>query len=125
MTAAPTTATSLRIDPVHSTIEFAVTHMPFSWFRARFRDFEGTISLNAKEPECSLVTATIKTASIDVLGERFRAVMRSEDFFDTERWPEMTFRSTGVEQVDGDIWHIAGDLTIRGTTRELTLVTRY
>ena len=125
MTTIPVTSSLWRIDPVHSTVEFAVTHMPFSIFRGRFRDVEGVITIDEAEPARSSVTATIKTASIDVMGERFQAVLQGEDFFDTARWPVMTFHSRRVEQVDGDVWRVTGPLTIRDVTRDITLTTRY
>jgi polyisoprenoid-binding protein YceI len=62
---------------------------------------------------------------VDVLGERFQAVVQGEDFLHTERWPVITFRSTKVEQVDGATWNVTGDLTIRDVTRPVTLVTCY
>jgi polyisoprenoid-binding protein YceI len=125
MTTTPVAASTWQIDPVHSTVEFAVTHMPFSMFRARFREVAGMLTLDEAEPVRSTVTATIKTASFDGIGERFQTVVQGEDFLDTARWPEITFRSTGVQQVDGDTWHVTGDLTIRDVTREVTLVTRF
>ncbi len=114
-----------RIDPVHTTVEFAVTHMPFSTFRGRFRDVEGVITLDEAEPTNSSVTATIQTASVDVLGERFQTVMQSDDFFATARWPMMTFHSTRVQRVDDTTWNVTGVLTIRGVTRAITLATQY
>jgi polyisoprenoid-binding protein YceI len=125
MAATFTTSATWRIDPVHSTVKFAVTHMPFSMFHCRFRDFEGEIRLDESEPSNSAVTATILTASIDVHGERFLTVMQSEDFFDSTRWPAITFHSSGVRQVAGSDWNVHGDLTIRGVTRPVTLLTRY
>jgi polyisoprenoid-binding protein YceI len=125
MTAAPPVVSTWQIDPVHSTVEFALTHMPFSMFRGRFRDFAGVITLDEAEPANSSVMATIQTASVDVLGERFQAVVQGEEFFDTARWPAMSFASTRVQRVDDLIWHVTGDLTIRDVTRAVTLLTRY
>jgi polyisoprenoid-binding protein YceI len=110
---------------VHSTVEFAVTHMPFSTFRGRFRDMEGTITLDEAEPANSSVEAIVKTASVDVLGERFQAVVQGEDFLDTARWPTMTFKSSRVERVDEHTWNVTGALTIRDVTREVVFATRY
>ena len=114
-----------RIDPVHTTIEFAVTHMPFSLYHARFRQVEGTITLDEAQPERSTVTATIAADSIDVLGERFLAVMQNEEFFHTEKYPSITFQSTAVERADDNHWLVTGDLTIRDVTRSVTLRTSY
>jgi len=124
-TTAPATTSTWQIDPVHTTVEFAVTHMPFSIFHGRFRDVEGVITLDETDPTRSTVTATIKTAGIDVMGERFQSVLQGEDFFDTTRWPVMTFESSRVEQVDGATWHVTGALTIRDVTRQVMLLTRY
>ena len=121
MTMASTAAGTWRIDPVHSTVEFGVTHMPFSLFHARFREFESTMLIAEAEPANSPVTATIAAASIDVLDERFQAVMQSEDFFDTARWPALTFLSTAVERVvawaagQGVVQSIAGQGVVAET----------
>lgn len=125
MTTTPATRSLWRIDPVHSTVEFAITHMPFSIFRARFRDVQGVLEIDEAEPVRSRVSATIQAASIDVLGERFQAVVQGEDFLHTARWPVITFQSTRVEQVNEADWRVIGDLTIRDVTREVVLATHY
>jgi polyisoprenoid-binding protein YceI len=125
MTAAPPAISMWQIDPVHTSVEFALTHMPFSIFRGRFRDVAGEVTLDEAEPMNSSVTATIRTASVDVLGERFQGVVQGEEFLDTARWPEMTFQSARVERVNEATWNVTGALTIRDVTRDVTLVTRY
>jgi polyisoprenoid-binding protein YceI len=107
------------IDPTHSTVGFVVRHMMVSKVRGFFRDFTGEI-VTAEDPANSLVTATIDLTSIDTRQEQRDAHIRSADFFDVEKYPEMTFRSTGV-RADGADWVVDGELTIKGNTNPVSL----
>jgi len=107
------------IDPVHSEVSFVVRHMVVSKVRGRFGRFEGTIVL-AGEPLQSSVEARIEAASVDTNNEQRDAHVRSGDFLDTENHPSITFVSTGVRS-ERDRFLVDGDLTIRGTTRPVTL----
>ena len=116
--------TTWSIDPVHSQVEFAVKHMMFTTVRGRFADVEGTIQLDTERPERSSVDVRIAAASIDTRAEDRDAHLRSADFLDADSHPELTFRSTRVSgdvSTPGEDFQITGDLTIRGTTREVTL----
>ena len=108
------------IDGAHSIAEFAVKHMMISTVKGRFRDVQGSIELDEQHPENSTVRAAIDTASVDTGVEQRDAHLRSGDFFDTERFPTISFRSTRVER-EGDDWKVYGDLTIRDVTRPVTL----
>jgi polyisoprenoid-binding protein YceI len=126
--AAAQTATGVStwtVDPAHSGVEFAVKHMMISSVKGRFRSFGGAIRLDEEHPENSSVTATIDTASVDTGVDQRDEHLRSADFFEVERFPEITFRSTVVEHIEGDRWRITGDLTIRDITREVVLDTEY
>ncbi|HEU5362388.1 MAG TPA: YceI family protein [Gaiellaceae bacterium] len=105
-----------EIDPAHSSVEFRVKHMMISTVRGRFREFEGTIEA-APDYHDSKVTGCVKTASIDTNEPRRDDHLRSEDFFDAERHPEITFESTSVEHVDGATYRVTGDFAMRGETR--------
>ena len=107
------------IDPTHSTVGFSVRHMMVSKVRGYFRQFSGEI-VTAEEPAQSSVSATIDLASIDTRQEQRDAHIRSADFFDVDNHPQMTFRSTSV-RTDGADWFVDGDLTIKGTTKPVTL----
>jgi polyisoprenoid-binding protein YceI len=122
---APSKVSTWNIDPVHSNVEFAVKHMMVSTVRGRFREVAGAIHLNEADPASSWVEATIPTASIDTAEAQRDAHLRSPDFFESERFPAMTFRSTRVEHVDGDRWRITGDLTIRDVTKPVVLDSEY
>jgi polyisoprenoid-binding protein YceI len=109
-----------RVDPSHSSVGFEVKHMMIATVRGRFREFEGTLEA-AEDLADSRCYGNVKVASIDS-GEPDRdAHLRSPDFFDAERYPEITFKSTHIENVEGPAYRITGDLTIKGETREVTL----
>jgi len=106
------------IDPVHSEVSFTVRHMMVSKVRGRFDTFEGTIVTGA-DPLSSTVNATVDLASINTGQEQRDAHIRSADFFEVEKHPQMTFASTGV-RADGDRFLLDGDLTLKGVTKPVT-----
>jgi polyisoprenoid-binding protein YceI len=112
-------AGSWAIDPVHSEVSFVVRHMMVSKVRGRFDKFEGTI-VTAPDPLQSSVTATVDLSSVNTGEPNRDNHIRSADFFEVESHPTLTFRSTGVRP-DGDDFLLDGDLTIRGTTKPVTL----
>jgi polyisoprenoid-binding protein YceI len=107
------------IDPVHSEVSFVVRHLVVSKVRGRFDKFEGTIVL-ADDPLQSSAEVTIEATSVNTNQEQRDAHIRSADFFDAETHPTITFRSTAVRP-EGDHFLLDGDLTIRGTTKPVTL----
>jgi polyisoprenoid-binding protein YceI len=107
------------IDAAHSTVGFSVRHMMVSKVRGYFTRFSGEL-VTAEDPSRSAVTATIDMDSIDTRQEQRDAHIRSADFFDVGNHTEMTFRSTAVV-ADGEDWTVQGDLTIKGTTKPVTL----
>ena len=108
-----------KIDPTHSTIEFSVKHMMFTTVRGRFGEFDGTVEINSENLLASKAEGTIDLASIDSRDQQRDAHLRSADFFDVENYPQMSFRSTRIEALDGNEYEVYGDLTIKGTTREV------
>jgi polyisoprenoid-binding protein YceI len=107
------------IDPVHTHVGFVIKHMMVSKVRGRFGAVAGTITL-ADKPFDSTAEVTIEVNSIDTGNSMRDDHIRSADFFDLANHPTMTFTSTGVRQEDGD-FYLDGDLTIRGTTKRVTL----
>jgi polyisoprenoid-binding protein YceI len=118
---------SWAIDPAHTQVEFGVKHMMFTTVRGQFSEFEGTVHLNEESPEEPSVEVTIDAASIDTGVQDRDDHLRSGDFFDVERFPEITFRSTSVsgDPSEGGELEIVGDLTIRDVTRKVTLEGRF
>ncbi len=119
--AAPTTVTQWRLDPTHSNVEFAVKHMMITTVRGRFNEVDGTLQYDEKDQTHSSLEVSIKTASIDTRTADRDAHLRSPDFFDVEKYPTMTFRSTRVEVTGSKRLRIEGDLTIRGVTKPVVL----
>lgn len=116
--------TAWSIDPAHSQVEFTVKHMMITKVRGRFSDLEGVITVDESEPENSGVEVTIDAASLDTRQEDRDEHLRSGDFLDVENYPELTFRSTRVEGLtleEGSQFKVIGDLTIRGTTKQVEL----
>ena len=108
-----------RIDPIHSEVAFSVRHLMISKVRGRFGDFAGTIVVG-DEPLAAQVEASVALASIDTGNTTRDDHVRSADFFDVDRYPELTFRSTGVRPV-GDDFVVDGELSLHGVTRPLAL----
>lgn len=122
-TPTPTTSTvtTWQIDPKHSLAEFSVKHMMITTVRGRFAQLSGTIVEDAADPSRSSVQAEIDVTSIDTREEQRDGHLKSPDFFHAEQHPAITFKSTRIVPSHGDRFQVVGDLTIRGTTREVTL----
>jgi len=117
--AGPRTAT-YRLEPAHSSIEFAVKHMLIATTKGRFHDFDVVAEIDEANFANSSATVTITASSIDTRQPDRDGHLRSADFLDVENHPVITFVSRRVEPA-GDGWRITGDLTIRGITREVVL----
>jgi polyisoprenoid-binding protein YceI len=107
------------IDSAHSTVGFTARHLMITKVHGRFGTFSGTITI-ADEPLQSRAEATIELGSVSTGDDGRDAHLRGEDFLDVERYPTMTFASTGVK-ADGDDFVLLGDLTIKDVTRHVEL----
>lgn len=116
-------AGSWAIDAAHSDVSFTVRHLMVSKVRGQFTRFEGVIQI-ADEPADSSVEATIDMSSIDTRNDDRDADLRSPNFFDVERYPTMTYRSTAVRAV-GDGYAVSGELSLHGVTRPVELVLEF
>lgn len=114
--------TTWNIDTSHSGVHFSVRHMVISKVRGTFERFAGTIRFDDKNPAASKFEARIEAGSIGTRDEKRDAHLRSADFFDVEKYPELTFESTSVEKV-GDRLRVTGALTLHGVTKEVVLDT--
>ena len=118
------TTTIWALDATHTLVEFSARHMMITTVKGRFGEVKGEIHMDETNPDRSYVTAELGAASIDTRVEQRDGHLRSADFLDVENHPSITFASKAVKgAVDrvGDSFQIVGDLTIRGTTREVTL----
>jgi polyisoprenoid-binding protein YceI len=117
-------AEKFEIDPVHSTIGFKVKHL-FSYVTGRFNEVQGTISADAAKPEDSSVEVKIATKSVNTSNEKRDTHLRSPDFFDVEKFPDMTFKSKKVARTGDDTADVTGDFTLHGVTKEVVLKVKF
>ena len=113
------TVTAWKIDPVHSVAEFKVRHMMISNVRGRFTRLSDTLTLDEDDIARSHVTAEIEAASITTSDDQRDAHLKSADFFDVEKFPKLSFRSTRVTRTRDGGLHAEGQLTIHGVTRDV------
>jgi polyisoprenoid-binding protein YceI len=104
-----------KSDPVHSQVGFSVKHMVVATFRGTFTDFGVTLANEDGEPR---LYGAVRTDSVEVRDENLRGHLLSPEFFDSERYPELTFTSTGI-RADGDELVVDGELTIKDVTKQV------
>ncbi|MEU6886944.1 YceI family protein [Streptomyces viridosporus] len=109
------------IDPAHTTIGFVARHAMVTNVKGSFKDFTGTLHLDGSDPSRSTATIDVVMDSINTGNADRDGHLKSADFFKTDEFPTMTFRSTKAEALGGDDYRITGDLSILGTTRPLTI----
>src|SRR5581483_8293856 len=113
--------TTYQIDPAHSSAEFVVRHMMITNVRGAFSKVKGTVVWDPENPSATDLDAVIDVNSIHTRDEQRDAHLRSADFFDAEKYPNITFQGTKAEPAgDGEV-NITGNLTIRGVTKPVTL----
>jgi polyisoprenoid-binding protein YceI len=117
-------ATDYKIDPDHSSVILHATHLGIGTVEGRFEAFSGGFSYDPKDPAACKVMVKIETASINT-NQAFRDQhLRSADFLNVKKYPEITFSSTEVAKADADNLKITGDLTLHGVTHPVTLLAR-
>jgi len=120
-----TAQTIWKADKAHSKIDFSVTHMVIAEVDGRFTDFDATLTASKDDFIDAKITATIKTTSITTDNDFRDKHLRSDDFFNADKYPEIKFKSTSIEKTGDNTYKIIGDLTIRDTTRSVVLDTKY
>ena len=113
--------TTWKFDPKHTAAQFAVRHMAISTVRGAFSMVNGTLVLDDQDISKSTVDVTIDVSTVDTREPARDKDLRSDHFFDVEHFPTMTFKSKKVQQVSSGKLKVTGDLTIRGTTKEVVL----
>src|SRR5436190_11955660 len=115
------TSGTYTVDPSHSRIGFVARHAMVTKVRGSFNDFEATAEIDAEDLTRSSARVVIKVDSIDTRNEQRDGHLRSNDFLDIANYPEITFVSTAVTPVSDDLVRVAGDLTIKGVSRPVTV----
>lgn len=110
----------LSVDGAHSSVSFRIRHL-LSRVEGRFTAFEGTLSGDPAKPEQARVSFTIRTASVDTAIPDRDKHLKSPDFFDAEKYPEITFHSTAIRKRGENLYDVEGDFTMHGVTRRLVL----
>lgn len=119
-----TGTTTWTIDPTHTLVEFSAKHMMITTVKGRFAAVSGTIHVDRANPDRSTVEVEMDARTLDTRTEQRDEHLRSADFLDVEAHPTITFRGTRIEGAHrsaGDRFRVYGDLTIRGTTKEIAL----
>jgi polyisoprenoid-binding protein YceI len=115
-----------KLDPYHTQVEFSAKHLGMMTVRGHFTEVTATGDIHPEAPEQSTVDVTINTASIRTHNDARDNDLRSSNFLEVEKYPTITFKSTRIEPAGQDRYRMTGDLTIKGTTRPVTLeVVRY
>lgn len=116
----PLHADTYTVDPAHSEVSFQIRHM-VSQVRGRFNDYTGTVNMDPKNMANSSVEFHIKAASIDTNNADRDKHLRTADFFDVEKYPEITFKSDSVKVTGKNKYNVTGTLTMHGVSKKVTL----
>lgn len=109
----------------HAFVNFKISHLGFSWIYGTFKDFEGTFSFDAANPEASKVNVTLKTASVDTNHAERDKHLRSGDFLNVDKHPTATFTSTSVKSTGEGTADITGNLTLNGVTKPVVIAAKF
>lgn len=117
---------SWQLDPYHTQVEFSAKHLGMMTVRGHFTEVTASGTINPQNPAASTVEVTIQAVSIRTNNETRDNDLRSSNFLESDKYPTITFKSTSIEPAGQDRYTMTGDLTIKGTTRPVTLnVVRY
>ncbi len=108
------------IDKAHSEVSFQIRHLVTN-VRGQFDDYNGVIKMDAEKPESSSVEFTIQAASINTFNADRDKHLRTPDFFDVEKFPTITFKSTSIKKTSASAYEVMGDFTMHGVTKPITL----
>ena len=114
-----------EIDTVHSHVAFSLRHMMVSTLHGRFNVLRGHLHIDESNPNNSWVDAEVDVKSIDTQNEQRDAHLRTSDFFEADKYPTITFKSTKVEHVGDQDYKVTGDLTMHGITKSITFNAEY
>lgn len=117
--------TTWAFDNAHSSIQFSVSHMVISELTGNFHEYEGTVKANKPDFSDATINLSIMVGSIDTDNEKRDEHLRAADFFDTEKYPTMTFQSKAMEKKGENKYNLIGDLALHGVTKEVILNVKY
>ena len=118
---ATSTATKWVLDPMHSEVQFKIKHLVISTVTGFFRSFQGEVVTESEDFQNSEIDFSIDVNSIDTNQSQRDEHLKSPEFFDAEKYPKITFKSTSLKKVSDEEYELIGDLTIKDITRSVTL----
>lgn len=114
-----------KVDPVHSTVIFKISHFGVSHFIGRFNQPEGRVVLDENHPEKSLIDISVQAGMVDTANTKRDDHLKSPEFFNAEQFPLIAFKSRKVKKLSGNQYEVDGDLTLLGKTRGITVTADY
>ena len=109
----------------HAFVNFKISHLGYSWLYGTFKDFDGTFSYDAANPEASKVNVTLKTASVDTNHAERDKHLRSADFLNVSKHDTATFESTSVKSTGEGTADVTGNLTLNGVTKPVVIAAKF
>ena len=119
------TKTKWVVDPTHSELGFKIRHLMISNVSGSLKNFEAEAEMNDADFSSAEITLTAAMASISTNNEQRDGHLRTSDFFEVEKYPELKFRSTKIEKIDNDSFALYGELTLKGITKPVKLNVEY
>lgn len=119
------TNTKWAIDTAHSSVDFSIRHMMIANVKGSFNNFNAAIEADPTDLTTAKIDFTIETSSVDTRNKDRDAHLVSADFFDVEKYPSLTFRSTSIEKTGDGEYKVTGDLTLHGVTKQETFAVTY
>lgn len=113
-------ADEYKIDPVHSSVTFKISHLGLSWVHGRFDTAAGNFTIDPSDPGKCTFELTVQASSVDTNNKQRDEHLRSPDFFNVKQFPVLSFKSTAVKQT-GTGYEVTGDLTMHGVTKSISL----
>lgn len=120
-----TAQTKWTVDKAHSKVGFSVSHMVITDVEGNFKDFDATVTTTGEDFSTAKIDFTAKTASVYTENEKRDNHLRSDDFFNAEKYPTLTFKSKSLKKVSDNKYKLTGDLTMRDVTKEVVLDVKF
>lgn len=114
-------STNWALDPTHSELGFKIRHLMISNVSGSFKNFSATVQTEGEDFSTAHIELEAEMASINTNNEQRDAHLRNSDFFEVDKYPTLSFRSTKIEKIDDESFHVFGELTLKGVTRQVKL----
>jgi polyisoprenoid-binding protein YceI len=111
-----------KLDPVHSDVAFKIRHLGISWVSGSFKKLDGTVLVDTDNPANSKIKVTVEAASVDTESAKRDAHLNSPDFFDSAKYPTLSFESTKLTDKGNGMFEVTGNFTLHGVTKQITFI---